>query len=289
MNKIGTIGVGIMGKSMVRNLMRNGFEVHIYARNVEKVEDVISEGAILHNSIEACVKGRDAIITIVGYPRDVEEVYFDKGNILDSADKGTYLIDMTTSSPILAKKIYEKALEKGMYSLDAPVTGGEVGARNGTLSILVGGKEKDYKTCLPIFEAMGENINYLGEAGAGQHCKLGNQILVASSLAGVCEAFTYAKSKGLDLSRFMNAVSSGAGTSRQLEMLGQKMIDGDYKPGFYLEHIVKDLQLALIEANMSELNLEVLSQTLANFQELEHDGYGKLGTQALIKYYESKD
>jgi 3-hydroxyisobutyrate dehydrogenase/2-hydroxy-3-oxopropionate reductase len=274
---------------MVRNLMKNGFEVHIYARNIKKVEDVISEGAILHNSIEACVVGRDAIITILGYPGDVEEVYFEKGNVLDSADKGTYLIDMTTSSPILAKKIYEKALEKGMNALDAPVTGGDVGARNGTLAIMVGGRKKDYEVCLPIFEAMGANISYLGEAGAGQHCKLGNQILIAASLSGVCEAFTYASSKGLDLNGFMNAVSTGSGASRQLEMLGQKIIDRDFNPGFYLQHIVKDLQLALIEANMSELNLEVLSQTLANFQELEQEGYGNLGTQALIKYYEPKD
>jgi 3-hydroxyisobutyrate dehydrogenase/2-hydroxy-3-oxopropionate reductase len=289
MNKIGFVGVGIMGKSMVRNLMKKGFEVHIYARNVEKVEDVINEGAILHNSIKACVVGRDAIITIVGYPHDVEEVYFDKGNILDSADQGTYLIDMTTSSPILAKKIYEKAMEKGMYSLDAPVTGGDLGARNGTLAIMVGGRRKDYEVCLPIFEAMGANINHLGEAGSGQHCKLGNQILVATALSGVCEAFTYAKSKGLDLEVFMKAVSTGSGASRQLDMLGQKIIDEDYKPGFYLQHIVKDLQLALIEANMEELNLEVFSQILANFQELEQEGYGKLGTQALIKYYESTD
>jgi len=287
MNKIGFIGVGIMGRSMVRNLMKNGFEVHIFARNIEKVEDVIGEGAIFHETIASVATGKDAIITIVGYPHDVEEVYFDEGNILDSADKGTYLIDMTTSSPMLAKKIYEKGIEKGMYPLDAPVTGGDLGARNGTLAIMVGGDKKDYEICLPIFEAMGTNINYLGKAGAGQHCKLGNQILIASALSGVCEAFTYAKSKGLDLNEFMKAVSTGSGASRQLDMLGQKIIDQDYNPGFYLQHIVKDLQLALIEANMSELNLEILSQNLANFQELEQEGYGELGTQALIKYYES--
>ena len=287
MKKIGFIGVGIMGKSMVRNLMKNGFEVHIFARNAVKVEDVIGEGAIFHDTIASLVKGRDVVITIVGYPHDVEEVYFEEGNILDSADKGTYLIDMTTSSPMLAKKIYDKGIEKGMHPLDAPVTGGDIGAKNGTLAIMVGGDKKDYEACLPVFEAMGTNINYLGEAGAGQHCKLGNQILVSSALAGVCEAFTYAKSKGLDLNDFMKAVSTGSGASRQLEMLGQKMIDQDYNPGFYLQHIVKDLQLALIEANMSELNLEVLSQNLANFQELEQEGYGKSGTQALIKYYES--
>ena len=287
MKKIGFIGVGIMGKSMVRNLMKHGFEVHLFARNIEKVEDVIGEGANFHDTISSLAKGKDAIITIVGYPHDVEEVYLEKGNILDSANQGTYLMDMTTSSPMLAKKIHEKSAKRGLHFLDAPVTGGELGAKNGTLSIMVGGDKKDYQACLPVFEAMGENINYLGSAGAGQHCKLGNQILVAGALSGVCEAFTYAKSKGLDLNEFMKAVSTGAGSSRQLEMLGQKMIDEDYNPGFYLHHMAKDLQLALIEANMSELNLEVLSQILANFQELEQEGYGKLGTQALMKYYQN--
>jgi len=286
MNKIGFIGVGIMGKSMVRNLMKKGYEVHIFARNAGKVEDVVEEGAVFHDTIASCVKGRNVVITIVGYPRDVEEVYFDEDNILDSADEGTYLIDMTTSSPALAKKIYEKGTEKGLKVLDAPVTGGDVGAKNGTLAILVGGKEEDYKACLPVFEAMGRNISYLGEAGAGQHCKLGNQILIAGALSGVCEAFTYAKAKGLDLSTFTKAVSTGSGASRQLEMLGPRIIAGDYNPGFYLQHIVKDLQLALIESNMEELNLEVLSQVLANFEVLEKEGYGDYGSQALIKYYE---
>jgi len=286
MNKIGFIGVGIMGKSMVRNLMKKGYEVHIFARNAEKVEDVVGEGAIFHDTIVSCVKGRNVVITIVGYPRDVEEVYFDEDNILDSADKGTYLIDMTTSSPALAKKIYEKGTEKGLHVLDAPVTGGDVGAKNGTLAILVGGKEEDFRACLPVFEAMGTNISYLGEAGAGQHCKLGNQILIAGALSGVCEAFTYARAKGLDLNEFAKAVSTGSGASRQLEMLGPRIIAGDYSPGFYLQHIVKDLQLALIESNMDELNLEVLSQVLANFEVLEREGYGDYGSQALIKYYE---
>jgi len=286
MNKIGFIGVGIMGKSMVRNLMKKGYEVHIFARNVEKVEDVVEEGAIFHDTIATCVKGRDVVITIVGYPRDVEEVYFDEDNILESADEGTYLIDMTTSSPALAKKIYEKGTEKGLHVLDAPVTGGDVGAKNGTLAILVGGKEEDFKACLPVFEAMGTNISYLGEAGAGQHCKLGNQILIAGALSGVCEALTYAKAKGLDLNTFTKAVSTGSGASRQLEMLGPRIIAGDFSPGFYLQHIVKDLQLALIESNMDELNLEVLSQVLANFEVLEREGYGDYGSQALIKYYE---
>ena len=198
MKKIGFIGVGIMGKSMVRNLMKAGYELHIYARTRSKVEDVISEGAIFHESIRECVPGCDAVITIVGFPRDVEEVYFDEGGILENADPGTYLIDMTTTSPMLAEKISKEGTEKGFHVLDAPVTGGDTGAKAGTLSILVGGEKEDYETCMELFKAMGTNINYQGKAGCGQHAKLANQIMIAGALSGVCEAFSYAQAKGLD-------------------------------------------------------------------------------------------
>ena len=285
MNKIGFIGVGIMGKSMVRNLMKAGFELHIYARNKEKVKDVISEGANFHESIQDCVKDCEAVITIVGFPKDVEEVYFEEGNILDSAESGAYLIDMTTTSPMLAEKIYKEGTEKGYHVLDAPVTGGDTGAKAGTLSILVGGLKEDFEKCMPLFQAMGTNINYQGKAGCGQHAKLANQIMIAGTLSGVCEALTYAKAKGLDLQVFLDSVSTGAAGSKQLDIFGPKILAGDYEPGFFLKHFVKDMKLALTEANMSELSLEVLSLVLANYEELEAAGYGNLGTQALMKYY----
>lgn len=288
MKTIGFIGVGLMGKSMVRNLMKAGYELHIYARTKAKVEDVISEGAVFHESIADCVKGRDAVITIVGFPQDVEEVYFDSGNILDSAAPGAYLIDMTTTSPMLAEKIYEEGTKRGFHVLDAPVTGGDTGAREGTLSILAGGEEADYKACLPLFEAMGTNINYEGKAGSGQHCKLANQIMIAGTLSGVCEAITYAQEKGLDLDTFMKSVSAGAAGSRQLDLFGPKIAAGDYTPGFFMKHFIKDMKLALIEANKSGLDLGVLSQVLANYEELEAEGYGELGTQALIKFYDEE-
>ena len=288
MKTIGFIGVGLMGKSMVRNLMKAGYELHIYARTKAKVEDVISEGAVFHESIADCVKGRDAVITIVGFPQDVEEVYFDSGNILDSAAPGAYLIDMTTTSPMLAEKIYEEGTKRGFHVLDAPVTGGDTGAKEGTLSILVGGEEADYKACLPLFEAMGTNINYEGKAGSGQHCKLANQIMIAGTLSGVCEAITYAQEKGLDLDTFMKSVSAGAAGSRQLDLFGPKIAVGDYTPGFFMKHFIKDMKLALIEANKSSLDLGVLSQVLANYEELEAEGYGELGTQALIKFYDEE-
>lgn len=286
MKKIGFIGVGIMGKSMVRNLMKAGFELHIYARNKLKAEDVIGEGAIFHDSISACIKGCEAVITIVGFPKDVEEVYFDAGNILDSASDGTYLIDMTTTSPQLAEKIYAEGKKRGLHVLDAPVTGGDIGAKNGTLSILVGGDKEDYEICLPLFEAMGTNINYQGKAGCGQHCKLANQIMIAGTLSGICEALAYAKAKGLDLETVLNSVSTGAAGSRQLDMFGPKILEGDYAPGFFVKHFIKDMKLALTEANRSEINLGVLSQVLANYEELAVEGYADLGTQALMKYYE---
>ena len=286
MKKIGFIGVGIMGKSMVRNLMKAGFELHIYARTKSKVEDVISEGAAFHESISECVKDCEAVITIVGFPKDVEEVYFEKGNILDSARKGAYLIDMTTTSPMLAQKIYEVGTEKGFHVLDAPVTGGDTGAKAGTLSILAGGRREDYEACRPLFEAMGTNINYQGEAGCGQHAKLANQIMIAGTLSGVCEAITYAKAKGLDLPTVLRSVSTGAAGSKQLDIFGPKILAEDYAPGFFMKHFIKDMKLALTEANMSELCLDVLSQVLANYEELEAEGYGDLGTQALMKYYE---
>ena len=288
MRKIGFIGVGIMGRSMVRNLMKAGYEVHIYARTKEKVEDVISEGAVFYDSIADCVKDRDAVITIVGFPQDVEEVYFDSGNILDSASPGTYLIDMTTTNPMLAENICEEGTKRGFHVLDAPVTGGDTGAKEGTLSILVGGERQDYEACHPLFEAMGTNINYEGKAGSGQHCKLANQIMIAGTLSGVCEALTYAKEKGLDPDTFMKSVATGAAGSRQLDLYGAKIIAGDYAPGFFMKHFIKDMKLALIEANKSGIDLGVLSQVLANCEELEAEGCGELGTQALMKFYDEE-
>ena len=230
--------------------------------------------------------GRDAVITIVGYPKDVEEVYFQAGNLLSSADKGTYLIDMTTTSPTLAERLYEEGTARGFHVLDAPVTGGDTGAKNGTLSILVGGDEADYEACLPLFRAMGTNLNYQGEAGCGQHAKMANQIMIAGTLSGVCEALTYARAKGLDLETLLRSVSTGAAGSKQLDAFGPKILAEDYAPGFFLKHFVKDMKLAEAEAEESGLHLEVLRQALENYRELEDAGFGDLGTQALMKHYE---
>ena len=286
MKKIGFIGLGIMGKSMTRNLMKAGFELHIFARSRAKVEDVIGEGAQFHETIAGCVKGCDAVITIVGFPKDVEEVYFAKGNILDSAEKGTTLIDMTTTSPALAAKIYEEGTKRGFHVMDAPVTGGDTGAKNGTLSILVGGDKADFDACLPLFRAMGTNINYQGKAGCGQHAKLANQIMIAGALSGVCEALAYARAKGLDLNVLLKSVSTGAAGSKQLDAFGTKLQQGNFAPGFFMKHFIKDMGLADGESRDSGLQLEMLQAVLKNYRELEAQGLGDLGTQALIKHYD---
>ena len=285
MQKIGFIGLGIMGKSMTRNLMKAGYELHIYARTKAKVEDIISEGAVFHETAGECAKASEAVITIVGYPKDVEEVYFGDNGILDSAKPGTYVIDMTTSSPKLAKKIYEAAKEKGIHAMDAPVTGGDTGAKNGTLSILVGGDKEDYEACHGVFDAMGTNINYEGGPGCGQHTKMANQIMIAGTLSGVCEAMSYAKAQGLDLQTLLDSVATGAAGSKQLDAFGVKIMNGDYAPGFFMKHFIKDMNLAVEEADAQGLDLKVLKQVLANYRTLEAE-YGDLGTQTLIKFYE---
>ena len=204
---------------------------------------------------------------------------------MDSAKKGAYLIDMTTTSPQIAESCMKKE-QNGDFMCLMRRSQAEIRGQEGTLSILVGGDKSDYTNCHELFEAMGTNINYEGSAGCGQHCKLANQIMIAGALSGVCEALTYAKEKGLDLNVFSKSVATGAAGSRQFDLFGPKIIEKDYAPGFFMKHFIKDMKLALIEANRSGLNLEVLSQVLAIYEELEADGNGDLGTQALIKYYE---
>ena len=285
MKKIAFIGVGRMGKPMVKNLVKLGFEVHIYARSIMKVYDVIANGARYHSSINDCVKDCGVTITMLGIPKDVEEVYFATGGVLDSAQKDSYIIDMTTTSPTLAKMIYDKGTEKGLHVLDAPVTGGILGAKNAKLSIMVGGNEDDFKACLPLFRAMGTNINYMGEAGMGQHTKLANQIIVAGTIAGVCEGMAYAKSKGIDMSKFLRAVSTGGASSRQLDTAAPKILDRDFTPGFSIKHFLKDMLLAVEESKKENLNLDVLLTTMTNYKKLDEDGKGENGIQTLIKYY----
>lgn len=285
MKKIGFIGVGIMGKSMVRNLRKAGYEVAIYTRTKAKAEDVIAEGAVWCDTAAECAKGRDVVITIVGYPKDVEEVYFGDNGIIANANPGTYVIDMTTTSPRLAVRIWEEAEKAGLHAVDAPVTGGDTGAKAGTLTILAGGKKEDFDACVPVFEAMGKNINYEGKAGNGQHTKMCNQIAIAGALAGACEAMVYAKNTGLNVDTMLKSISTGAAGSAQMNNVASKAAKDDYAPGFFLKHFIKDMGIADEEALAADTRLGVLEDVLGMAKKLESEGMGDLGTQALIKYY----
>ncbi|MCG3656180.1 NAD(P)-dependent oxidoreductase [Aliarcobacter butzleri] len=282
MKKIAFIGVGVMGKFMVSNLLKNGLEVSIYARNKAKVEDSIKEGAIFCESIKKCVQNKDAIITIVGYPKDVEEVYFSQEGIINSASQNSYLIDMTTTTPTLSVKIHEEAKKKNLKALDAPVSGGDIGAKNATLSIMVGGEKEDFEACKKLFEAMGKTIVYAGNAGSGQHTKMANQIAIAGVMAGVSEAIAYGKKMGLDIPTMLASISNGAAQSFHLTNNAPKMYKREFEPGFYIKHMVKDLKIA----NEEMPNLKVLKDVLEIYETLEKNGDGDLGTQAICKYYE---
>lgn len=288
MKKIGFIGVGVMGKSMVGNLVKNGFDVSIYTRTKSKVLDLIEEGITWCNDVKSCAKDKDVVITIVGYPKDVEEVYFGEDGIIENAREGTYLIDMTTTSPKLSIRIYDEAKKRNILALDAPVSGGDVGAKNATLSIMVGGDRDAFEECVDIFESLGTNIIYEGEAGSGQHTKMANQIALGGAIAGVCEAITYSKKVGLDVEKMLDSISKGAAGSWQMSNMAPRMLKGDFDPGFYIKHYIKDMKIADDEAKDVNLELDILEDVLKMYEKLQDEGLGDLGTQALIKYYENK-
>ncbi|WP_020059379.1 NAD(P)-dependent oxidoreductase [Bacillus sp. 123MFChir2] len=282
---VGFVGTGVMGKSMVRHLLKAGYTVYVYNRTKEKTADLIEEGAHWCDSPKEIAKTADVVMTMVGYPYDVEEVYFGENGILTHAKQGTITIDFTTSTPTLAKRIYEEGKSKGIYVLDAPVSGGDIGAKEGRLAIMIGGDEEAYKACLPLFELLGKNIMLQGKAGSGQHTKMCNQIAIASNMLGVCEALAYAKKAGLDLEKVLQSISTGAAGSWSLSNLAPRMLQGDFEPGFYVKHFMKDMNIALAEAE--ELGLSAPGLTLARelYEQLMQDGEENSGTQALYKQY----
>ena len=283
--KIGFIGTGIMGAAMAGHLLAAGFEVSVYNRTKAKAEGLLSQGAKWCDSPSACAKGQDAVITIVGYPKDVEEVYLGENGIIENAREGAYLIDMTTSSPILAERIFAAAKEKGLHAVDAPVTGGDTGAKNATLSILVGGEESSFEALQPVFSVLGKNLVYMGSAGAGQKAKACNQIAIAGALAGACEAYAYAQASGLDLEKTFQAISAGAAGSFQMSNVVRRGLDGNFEPGFMLKHFGKDLAIGTETSAAYGTALPVLGQVLAEVRQLERQGSGNQGTQALLWYY----
>lgn len=283
--KIGFIGVGVMGRSMVLNLNKAGFEVEIYARNPHKVKDLEEQGFKRRETIKDIVKNNDVVITIVGYPSDVEEVYFDEDKLINNAKEGTILIDMTTSSPNLAQKIYQECKKRNLHSLDAPVTGGDSGAKNGTLTIFVGGDESVYEKCLPLFKAMGTNIVHCGEAGSGQHAKLANQIAIAGAVSGMAETIAYARSKNLDVEKLLPYWSSGSAGSWQMSNMAPRALKGNFEPGFFIKHFIKDMRLALQECEECDLDLKMLNSVFKMFEDYASEGNENQGTQAIINYY----
>ena len=283
--KIGFIGTGIMGAAMAGHLLAAGFEVSVYNRTKAKAEGLLSQGAKWCDSPGACAKGQDAVITIVGYPKDVEEVYLSENGIIENAKEGAYLMDMTTSSPILAERIFAAAKEKGLHAVDAPVTGGDTGAKNATLSILVGGDESSFAALQPVFSVLGKNLVYMGTAGAGQKAKACNQIAIAGALAGACEAYAYAQASGLDLEKTFQAISAGAAGSFQMSNVVRRGLDGNFEPGFMLKHFGKDLAIGTETSAAYGTALPILGQVLAEVRQLERQGSGNQGTQALLWYY----
>ncbi len=286
-DRIGFIGTGVMGASMAKRIMNAGYHVSIYTRTKQKATSLINAGADWEDSIANLTKNCKVIITMVGYPSDVEEVYFSDQGILKNVAQGTYLVDMTTSKPKLAEQIESEAEEKGCYALDAPVSGGDIGAKNGKLTIMVGGKEKAYKDILPLLQTMGENIILQGEAGAGQHTKLANQITIASNMVGVCEAIAYAKKSGLNPELVLDSITAGAAGSWSLSNLAPRMIKEDDAPGFYVKHFIKDMKIALESAEELGLSTPGLALSLKLYEELEAKGEADSGTQALIKLFSS--
>ncbi|WP_407933961.1 NAD(P)-dependent oxidoreductase [Aquibacillus rhizosphaerae] len=282
---IGFIGTGVMGKSMASNLLLAGYKVNIYTRTKSKANLLLEHGAVWKDSVADLTVGSDVIITIVGYPNDVEEVYLGDNGIIKNAKSGTIAIDMTTSSPKLAEKISRIAKEQNINTLDAPVSGGDIGAKNGKLAIMVGGNQKAFDVILPIFKVMGENIVLQGDAGAGQHTKMCNQITIASTMIGVCEAIMYAQKAGLNPERVLDTITTGAAGSWSLTNLAPRMISGDYDPGFYVKHFIKDMTIALDSAKEIGLSTPGLELSLSLYKQLAESGEEDSGTQALIKLF----
>lgn len=283
--RIAFIGTGVMGASIVKHLLQNGHEVTVYTRTKEKAEPLIALGASWASSPAEAFKEKDIALTMVGYPADVEEVYFGENGLFQTAKAGNIVIDMTTSEPTLAKKLYAHAQTLGIEALDAPVSGGDVGAQNGTLSIMVGGDQITFNRAVPVLQQFGANIVYQGEAGAGQHAKMCNQIVIASGMIGVCESLAYGLKAGLDLSTVLQSISSGAAGSWSLSNLAPRMIKEDYAPGFYIKHFVKDMKIALDESKKMGISLPGLALAYEMYEKLIEAGYGENGTQALLTYY----
>ena len=280
--RIGWIGTGVMGSSMCGHLMAAGYQAVIYNRTIEKTKALADRGAMVASSLAELARASDVVFTIVGCPRDVREVTLGEQGILASMRPGTVAVDMTTSEPALAVEIDQAARGRGLHAIDAPVSGGDIGAREARLSIMIGGDREVAEALKPLFETMGKTIVHQGPAGSGQHTKMVNQILITTNMIGVCEALLYGYKAGLDLNTVMQSVSSGAAGSWSLSNLGARMIAGNFEPGFFVEHFLKDMAIALAESRRMKLALPGLALAEQLYRAVEAQGYGRKGTQALL-------
>jgi 3-hydroxyisobutyrate dehydrogenase len=280
--RLAWIGLGVMGTSMCGRLMDAGYEVAVFNRTPAKCQPLVARGAKQADSARDAAAAADVVFSIVGFPADVREATLGERGSLAAMKPGSVLVDMTTSQPALAQEIAAKAVERGVTAIDAPVSGGDVGARNGTLSIMIGGDRATVDRLEPCWKAMGSKWVWQGGPGAGQHTKLVNQTLIAGNMVGVCEALLYAQRAGLNLDTVLESVASGAAGSWSLSNLGPRMMKGDFAPGFYVEHFIKDMTIALEEARRMNLQLPGLELAERLYRELASQGHARSGTQALI-------
>lgn len=286
MKKIGFIGTGVMGTGMIKNLLKAGYPVTVYNRTQAHAATAIAAGATWAVSPAAATIDADVVISMVGFPQDVEQIYFGDQGILSAAQASQILVDMTTSKRALAVKIATAAAEKKIATLDAPVSGGDIGAKNGTLTIMVGGDQSTYQTVLPVFEAMGQQVQLFGGPGKGQATKMANQIMIAGTMTGMTEMLVYAKAAGLDLKAVLQTVSAGSAANWSLTNYGPRILAADYTPGFFAKHFLKDLRIALEEADQMHLNLPATTEAKKLYETLvDNQGLGNDGTQALIKLW----
>lgn len=283
---IGFIGLGVMGNSMAGHLLDAGKKLEVYTRSPAKAKDLLASGAVWRDSAAALAKECQVIFTMVGYPSDVEQIYFGQGGLIENAAPGAILVDATTSSPALAARIHREAKARGILALDAPVSGGDIGARNATLTIMVGGDEKTFLAVKPLFDIMGKTAILQGGPGAGQHTKMANQIAIAGTLLGAVEAMSYAKAAGLDQRSALLSIESGSAASWQLTKLAPRMLDSNFEPGFYVKHFLKDLRIALDSARAMKVRLPLLALAESLYAKASDEGMDEYGTHVLYLLYQ---
>jgi 3-hydroxyisobutyrate dehydrogenase len=281
-SRVGWIGTGVMGCWMCQHILSRGYAATVYNRSKDKAAPLLEAGATWAATPKAVAEHSDLVFAIVGYPKDVREVFLGPAGALAGSKPGSLLVDMTTSEPVLAREIYQAGREKGVGSVDAPVSGGDVGARNAALSIMVGGDADVVEAVRPLLECMGKTIVHQGPAGAGQHTKMVNQVLIATNMIGVCEALLYGYRAGLDLKKVLQSVGGGAAASWSLNNLGPRIIDRNFEPGFFVEHFIKDMGIALDEARRMGLALPGLALANQLYLAVKAQGYGRKGTHALM-------